>query len=506
MNQRKIGALLSYVSLGLNSIIGIIYIPLLLHFLTKEQYGLYQLVGAMIVYLGTMDFGLANTTTRYYSRFLALKDTAQQQNLLATVSILYGTISVLIVGVGIGLFYFLFPFYTGTLSPQELLQAKYLFFILLFNISFSVPMNIFSAVINSHERFVFARLLMIGNIVFRPFFSLALLALFPNTITLALCHTFCSALFFTVQIIYCFKKLHVRFKLTKWDPSFVKQILSFSFFIFLIALMDIVYVQTGQLVLGAVVGTAAVAVYSIGIQFLMIYRQMSGGIFSVFLPYFSAAAAKTDDMTEINATFVRISRLEFLILSLILCGFILYGKTFILTWVGPGFLAAYGYAVVLMLGYLWISSQNTASLIVQAKNKHAPYALIYAGTGILSIILSILFARAWGGMGCVAGTVLSLLIGQGLITNIYFAKIGIDVKGYFANTLFLAVGAGISLLVGWGLTALFPPSNWVRMCLQIPIFTLLFVGIHWLFFLNPYEKDLLFFIPQRKLTAWWRNR
>ena len=48
MNQRKAGVILSYINMGTNALIGFIYIPLLLAFLTKEQYGLYQLVGSMI--------------------------------------------------------------------------------------------------------------------------------------------------------------------------------------------------------------------------------------------------------------------------------------------------------------------------------------------------------------------------------------------------------------------------------------------------------------------------
>ena len=79
MNQRKAGVLLSYVSLAINSIINFIYIPMLLSFLSKEQYGLYQMIGALVAYIGTMDFGLADTTTRYYSKYFTIKRAFLQQ-------------------------------------------------------------------------------------------------------------------------------------------------------------------------------------------------------------------------------------------------------------------------------------------------------------------------------------------------------------------------------------------------------------------------------------------
>ena len=505
MNERKAGALLSYISLGFNSIIGIIYIPLLLHFLTKEQYGLYQLIGAMIAYLGTMDFGLANTTTRYYSGYLATKDKEKQQNLLATMGILYSIIAVLIVLAGIGVFFTLLPAYTNTLTPQELTTAKYLFGIMLFNISFMIPGNIFVAIINSHERFIFAKTLSLCNIILQPCIVVLALSMKPSVLWVALAQTICALGVILINVYYCFAKLHVSFKLYSWDNQFVKEILKFSFFIFLIALMDLVYIKTGQVVLGALVGTAAVAVYSVGVQFLMIYRQMSGAIFSVFLPYFSTKAAQGNDMTDINATFIKVSRLEFFVLSLLLCGFVLYGKAVITLWVGADFLPAYSYTILFMAGWLWISSQNTASLIVQAKNKHKGYALLYVLAGILSLILAIPFARRWGGMGCAVATVSSLLIGQGLLTNIYYAHLGIDIKEYFKNTVRFALTAGISLLIGVCLTRWTVPHTIWQLGWQLFLFTCVFFVLHWILVFNPYEKNLLLLTPYQKIKTLWKK-
>lgn len=44
MNERKIGILLSYLNIALHAIVGFLYVPILLHFIGKEEYGLYQLL------------------------------------------------------------------------------------------------------------------------------------------------------------------------------------------------------------------------------------------------------------------------------------------------------------------------------------------------------------------------------------------------------------------------------------------------------------------------------
>lgn len=51
MNERKLGILLSYLNITLHAVIGFLYVPLLLHYIGKSGYGLYQLMGSLIAYL-----------------------------------------------------------------------------------------------------------------------------------------------------------------------------------------------------------------------------------------------------------------------------------------------------------------------------------------------------------------------------------------------------------------------------------------------------------------------
>ena len=55
INQLKAGALLSYVLLGLNTLIGLLYTPFLLRMLGKSEYGLYSLAASVIAYLTVLD-------------------------------------------------------------------------------------------------------------------------------------------------------------------------------------------------------------------------------------------------------------------------------------------------------------------------------------------------------------------------------------------------------------------------------------------------------------------
>lgn len=71
MNQRKIGALLSYATIGLQNLVGLLYTLYLLRMLGKSEYGLYSLVKSIISYLTLLDFGFGDAVVRYTAKFRA---------------------------------------------------------------------------------------------------------------------------------------------------------------------------------------------------------------------------------------------------------------------------------------------------------------------------------------------------------------------------------------------------------------------------------------------------
>ena len=68
-NEVKIGAILSYVIILLNMIIGIAYIPILTRMLGQSEYGLYSLVSSIISYLTILDFGFGNAIIIYTTKY-----------------------------------------------------------------------------------------------------------------------------------------------------------------------------------------------------------------------------------------------------------------------------------------------------------------------------------------------------------------------------------------------------------------------------------------------------
>lgn len=500
MNEKKAGVILSYVGIVTNVLVNFLFIPALIFFLGKEKFGLYQLVGAMIAYLNIMDFGLSNATTRYYSRYTAQGKEKEKENLLFLTSVLYCCISALIVIVGYAGFDVVIPVYRGTLSAQDIECVRQMFYILLINVAIVIPSNVFVAVINSHQKFIFSRSVIIFTAVFRPLLVLFFLLLVNNIMTVVIVQTLFNIAVAGLNAWFALAFLRVKFKFHFWDGKLVKEILRYSFFVFLPGIISIAYWQTGQIVLGAVAGAGAVAVYATAIQIANGYMALANSISSVFLPQLSAISAKTEDMTQINDIFIRNSRLQFFLMSLLLAGFALYGREFVQLWLGNDFHNTYIYALILMCGLFVCLVQTTAVVVIQAKNKHAFRSVVYFFLGLLNIVCSIPMAKKYGGLGCAITTGFCLLLGQTIIINIYYYKMGLAIIRFIKNLLQML--PAVLLAVLWGILVqwTWPCKSLLAFVSQGFLFSVIFGALLWKLAMNEYEKNLIL-IPLRRLKT-----
>ena len=64
VNQIRVGAVLSYVSMALSTIISLVYTPIMLNRLGDSEFGVYQAVLPIISYLNLLSFGLGSAYIR----------------------------------------------------------------------------------------------------------------------------------------------------------------------------------------------------------------------------------------------------------------------------------------------------------------------------------------------------------------------------------------------------------------------------------------------------------
>lgn len=495
VNQLKVGAALSYVSLGLGNIISILYTPIMLRLLGQAEYGLYNLSNSIIGYLGVLDFGIGNAVVRYTAKYKALDDRDGESNLYGMFIVIYSILAVLVILAGIFLVKNTHLFFSNSLTQEEIIRIQFMMTLMIFNLAISFPFGIFGAIITAHEQFVFPKLVGIVRQVLNPFVMLPLLFLGYKSLGMTVASTCLNLIFIWVNVYYCFKVLKIKVKFNRMDFSVLKEIMGYSFFVFLNMIVDKIYWSTDQFILGSVRGTVAVAVYSIGSTLNQYYMNFSTAISGVFLPKVTRLVTQNVSDEDLSNLFIRIGRIQFIILSFILGGFILVGRSFVNLWAGPGYDESYFITLAIMIPQTIPLIQNIGITILQAKNMHQFRSIIYILISIMNVLISIPLAKLLGGLGCAIATSLSILIGNIIIINIYYyKKVGIDIPRFWREIFKMGIPAMLSIIGGLLLSKFVVLNGILAILIKGGLYSILFISFMWFLGMNNNER-LLFIGP-----------
>ena len=349
VNQLKAGAVLNYVVIGLNSLVGLLYTPYMLRMMGQSEYGLYSLVSSVIAYLTIMDFGFGNAIISYTAKFRAEGRQQEQYAMFGMFLILYSVIGILAFGAGLGLYFNVEALFGDTMTVVEVERAKVLMIILIFNLAVTFPLSIFGAVVTAYEDFIFQKVVQIVRILLNTVVMICLLKMGYRAVAMVVVQTLFNLVTLLLNYYYCRRKIGIRIVFGRFRWGFLREVTVYSFWIFLNAIMDRIYWGTGQFVLGATVGTAAVAVFAVAIYLKDMYYSFSTSISGVFLPKVTAMITTGASEQTVSDLFIRIGRIQYIVLAYVLSAFILLGRPFIALWAGEGYDETYVIALMFLL-------------------------------------------------------------------------------------------------------------------------------------------------------------
>ncbi len=494
VNQLKAGVVLNYVVIILNTVVGLLYTPYMLRMMGQSEYGLYSLVASVIAYLTVLDLGFGNAIVRYTAKFRAEKKTEEQYEMFGMFFLLYLVIGIIAFGIGLGIYFNVGTLFGDTMTAVELDRARIMMLLLVANLAFTFPMSIWGSIIQAYEDFVFQKSLNIFRVILNTAVMICLLHFGYKAVAMVVVQTIFNVLTLVLNFIYCRKKLniHIYFRFKHFHWGFLKEVAIYSFWIFLNAIMDRVYWSTGQFVLGAMVGTAAVAVFAIAIQLEGMYMQFSTAISSVFLPKVTAMVATNRSRKEISDLFIRTGRIQYIVLAYILSGFIIFGRQFIELWAGAGYSDAYIISLLFFIPLTVPLIQNLGITILQARNEMKFRSVLYIIIALVSLAMQIVLTRFFGGIGCAMGVSGALVVGQILIMNVYYQRRqDLDIKTFWKEISKMSIIPIVlifsSMLV---IRHFFALDSWGKLILGIAAFSLVYIPLFFRFSMTDDERNL----------------
>lgn len=242
------------------------------------------------------------------------------------------------------------------------------------------------------------------------------------------------------------------------------------------------------------------AVYSVAIQLTQMFMMFSTAISGVFLPKVTAMVTYGGNEKEISDLFIRTGRIQYIVMSFILSAFVVFGRPFIRLWAGEGYEEAYYVSLLFFFSLLIPLIQNLGITILQARNQMRFRSVCYVIIAFCCLAFSIYGTRKWGMMGCAYATAGALLLGQGLVMNIYYkGRQGIDISRFWCE-----IGRMSIMPVIFVILCLWTVNHWeinltipVVFIYSVAVFVVLYALLFWFMSMNAYERNL-FISPLKK--------
>lgn len=493
-SQLRIGIILSYVNMLVGNLIPLLYTPIMLKLLGQSEYGLYKLSSTVTSYLTLISLGIGSAVVRYLIDAKIHDGEEGERKVFGLFMIIFRVIAIVTLIVGIWLTFNIQIWYGRSLDADQLFRMRILIFIMVCNTALNFLLSPYISVVNAHEKFLFLQSMNIVFTCLGPILNLIMLFLGYASIGMAVSSLILVMLVNFLYLIYV--RVNMKMRPIYKDISFnlLKDILKFSFWIFVANVVSQLFNATDTAMIGAIpnLATEGVAVYNIGATFNSIMLSLTTGISGVLSPKVNNMVLSGKSSKELTDLSIKVGRLQCYIMMLVITGFIVFGKPFIYYYAGKGFEESYWIAILMMIPNMVPLAQSVCLSIVVAQNKHQFRSIVYLIIAIMNVIGTWFLMQIMGVVGAALMTGIALVIGQGFAMNwFYKVKSGIEIKRFWIEVGKTYIIPIIMCIVFCIISRYINFYNLKLFFIGIIIYTFIYILLLWKFVLNKYEKNLI---------------
>lgn len=493
INQVKIGVVLNYVNMMVGSLIPIFYTPIMLGLLGQNEYGIYKLASSVTSYLGLISLGLGSAVSRYLIKARVEGGTKAEEKILGLFLIVFRVIALVTLFIGAVLALNLGKWYGASLGEIELKRMQKIVGILVCNTSISFALSPYISVVSSRDKHVFIQSMNIVTTCVGPVVNLIMLYLGFASIGLAFSSLLLNVVVNLLYYLYITFVLEIRASHRDIPVHLLKEILLFSFWVFLANIVSQLYNSTDTMLIGMIPGLGAksVAVYNVGTTFSGMVLTLTIGISSILSPKTNKMVFSGASNHELTELAIRVGRIQGFIVALVVSGFAVFGRSFINLYVGSEYKDSYWVALLLMINGIVPLVQSVCLNIIVAQNKHKFRSVVYLGIAIVNVFGTwYVLQTPLGIVGAALVTLIAGVIGGWFIMNWYYAHvIKLEMKWFWKSVIQVYYIPAVILLIASMARLVY--NTWPSIFVAIMVYSLIYFALEWFLVFNEYEKSLI---------------
>lgn len=408
--------------------------PVLIKNMGNYDYGLWEMVGAIIGYMGILDLGIRPAVSRFAARFIALKDEGSLTRLYATAW--YFLLAVGLILAAIMVFWALF--WPNSLAQGENNTGRYTIWLLIIAAQLLVtfPSYVAESFMEAYQEYYLKNNITIVNSILGA--AAVLYFITPDNALILLAAVNCvgiiSKYLFLVWYVQ-YKRNFLSFKQRYFSLAQLKELLRFSLKTVVQGLASRMENATDSLLIGFFLGPAIVPLYSVPANLVSYIRLIAMNMTHVFMPYFSSLNASGEQQKTINV-YIFGSKLTIAALLVLVIGVLLLGETFLYLWVGGEIAEAASDILWILVAFSALPMLNPfANRYLTAIDRHGFFAKWAPVSAVANISLSMLLVGPMGIQGVALGSLIPSLVFQPIVLMYCCKHLEIRVATYLKGSL-----------------------------------------------------------------------
>lgn len=403
------GTATKYLLLAVNIAVGVVLMPFTIGHLGTADYGLWMLVASLTYYFQLLDLGYGTGVVRHVSEADARGDQERVNAVLSTFVVVFAALGLVAAAGVAALVVWVVPRFPN-LTATQVWQGQVVLALLGLRIAVGLPMSVFGAATTARQRFALNNSVAIAVVLVNAAITYLVLSAGYGLIPLVASTTTVGLLSYLAYAWTASRAMpEMRLRPRLFNRPLLGEVTTFSVYLLLISIAAQIGFNLDNLVIGAVMGTSAVAVYVVAARLADYQRQLCNQFNGLLFPVVVrlGASSTRDAMREM---LVDATRIALSLVTIVTICVIAFARPLIERWMGAGFGDAVPALQALALAGVVLVAAGPLGTVLLGTGRHRLVAFTALGEALANLALSLLLIRSFGIAGVAVGTAIPVIV------------------------------------------------------------------------------------------------
>lgn len=495
------GVLTNYAATILMAVSSFVIIPIILRYLSREDYGLWATIGQMLGYLALLDLGVGSAVVRRTARMRSTGDMEAVNRMVSTAVALYCLLGLIFLVTGL-VVSFILPHWSAI--PRERANVAIIMFVIMVVYgAISFPLRVAASTLTGHQHMAAANMTNMAANLLAPVMAVVLLVAGLGILALPLGNVI-AGLLAAVSAFIILRRVvpGLRVRWRNVSRTEAREIFSWSWQLFLNNIAVAVIYQTDNLVVAGGVGLAAVTVYTLTSRLPMYAMPLVFALGDSCHPG-AFELYEQGNLQRLREVYMRVMRLTAAAGLAIAVVAVAFNESFMRLWVGASLFGGTTLTLIFAFILCYRVMMQVSSVVVISSGKLKGVVAMSIMEAALNLVLSLWWVRYWGIVGVALGTAVAGVLTSGwYVVRFVSRELQMSVFEYLGRGIAAPLLCVLpSALIAFLLIRFYPATNWPKLFLDAGLVGLVYALCYLFVGLNSAERDYLY----RRLVSFYQS-